>query len=392
MRISFQRAAAAAALLLVATATKAAVDPQPIGTTVVRIGVAGPLSGPIGHLGREIERSAQLAIDEANAQAIQLGGKPVRFELVSVDDRGDARRGVEVAQQLVDAGVVAVVGHLNSGVSIPAARVYGAAGIAQVTPASTNPFLTRHGHRHVFRLVPNDHQTLARMATHWAAQSAGKNALLVHDRTVYGQVVTEGFMNGWRTATGQAAQPALQLVTSRSSEPDVSAIVAVAQKQAPDVIVYGGMDGEAATLARELRAAGVAAPIIGGEGICSPIFAQLTGSDSDNVWCGEAGDVDALNPTRTAERKRFDERYEARFKDKVIVYGPFAYDAVNLIVEAMRRSDSANPARLIDAIRESNSEGVTGAISFDAAGDPKVPTTTLYRFQNGKRVFVQVLR
>src|SRR5258706_9808354 len=156
--------------------------PQPI---VVTLGVAGPLTGSIAHQGKDDENGVALAIDQANARKLVIGGRPVRFRLMSEDDQGDPKIGTTVAQKLVDAHVAAVIGHLNSGVTIPASEIYNKAGIPVISGSATNPELTERGMKGVFRTLGRDDQQGPAIAAYIAAELKGRNVAILDDKTAY---------------------------------------------------------------------------------------------------------------------------------------------------------------------------------------------------------------
>ena len=150
MQVKFTVIAAAAAAMFAGTV--AAQD------MVVKIGHVAPTSGAIAHLGKDNENGARMAIDDLNAKGTTIGGKKVKFELVAEDDAADPKQGTAVANKLVDAKVNGVIGHLNSGTTIPASKIYFDAGLPQISPSATNPKYTRQGFKTAFRVVADDSQ------------------------------------------------------------------------------------------------------------------------------------------------------------------------------------------------------------------------------------------
>ena len=153
---------------------------------VVKIGHVGPTSGGIAHLGKDNENGAKMAIDELNAKGVTIGGKKVKLELVAEDDAGDPKQGTAVAQKLVDSKVNGVVGHLNSGTSIPASKVYSDAGIPQISPSATNPKYTRQGFKTTFRVVADDVHLGGTLGRYAVKELKGKSIVVIDDCIVYG--------------------------------------------------------------------------------------------------------------------------------------------------------------------------------------------------------------
>lgn len=355
---------------------------------VVRIGHAAPLSGPLGNLGNDNLRGAQLAIEELNAKAPRIAGQPVRFELVSENDQADPRTAVAAAQRLVNAKVVAVVGHLNSGMSIPASRIYSQAGIPTITPSATNPRLTRQGLSQTFRLVADD-LVLGTVLGRYAVTTLGaKRVAVVDDRTAYGQGVADAFESAARNAG--AAVVERQFANDRMT--DFSRIVAALAPRDADVVFYGGMDGQAGALLREMQRQGVRALLIGGDGICSANLAKFAGGalPDDRVWCAESGDAELI---RTPEGEQFKRRFVEHFNVQPVLYSPYTYDAVQLFAKAMVDADSTDPHVFTPLLAKTNGwRGVTGLVSFDVKGDLVDGPVTVFTYRGNARTKTGIAR
>ena len=169
---------------------------------VVKIGHVGPLSGAIAHLGKDNENGARLAIEELNAKGVKIGGQTVKFELVAEDDAADPKQGTAAAQKLVDSKVNGVIGHLNSGTTIPASKIYNEAGIAQISPSATNPKYTRNGYKTAFRVVADDVHLGGTLGRYAVNTLKGKSIAVIDDRTAYGQGVAEEFKKAVAAAKG----------------------------------------------------------------------------------------------------------------------------------------------------------------------------------------------
>ncbi len=368
----------------------ASAPPQPL---LVRIGHVGPLSGSIAHLGLDNERGARLAIDELNTRVLKIGGRPVRFELLAEDDAADPRQGVAAAQRLVAAQVHAVVGHLNSGVSIPAAKIYSDAGVPQVSPASSNPRLTQQGYKTVFRVIANDDLVSHTLGRYVANTMGLRSVAMVDDRTAYGQITARAFGRSAQQAGARIV--AHEFVTDRSSQ--FAGVVDAILARQPDVIFFGGMDAVAGPLIRDLRARGSTVPVVGADGMCSgdlPALAGAAGGSSSAplgpVVCAGGGDFD---PTRRPSLAAFHAAFQAKYQAKVQVYAAYAYDAVQVIAAAMQAADSTEPAKFLPALaRTKNHPGATGPISFDERGDVVDGAVTLYTYKGGRREVLNVVR
>jgi branched-chain amino acid transport system substrate-binding protein len=339
---------------------------------IVRLGCVAPLTGPQAHLGKDIENGARLAIDEVNAGNPTVGGVPVRFELLVEDDQADPRIATVVAQKLVDSGVKGVVGHLNSGASIPASRIYAAAGIPQVSPGSTAVAYTRQGFRTTFRVMANDTQQGRALGQH--AVRIGKRVAVIDDRTAYGQGLADEVAKTVQAAGGEVV--AREFTTDKST--DFLAILTSIKAKRPDVIVYGGMDPQAAPMVRQMRTLGIKATFMGGDGMQSAEFIRLAGRASEGVIGSSPGQPLEQMPGG----EDFARRFSARF-GKIQIYAPFAYDATRVAVAAIQQAGSADPARYLPELGKVSVDGVIGPIQFDEYGDLKDGAVTLYRVENG---------
>jgi branched-chain amino acid transport system substrate-binding protein len=346
------------------------------GETLVTIGHVAPLTGNIAHLGKDNENGARLAIEDYNAKGLTIGGHKVRFELMGEDDQADPRTGNIVAQRLADAGVKGVVGHLNSGTTIPASRVYYQAGIPMVSPSATNPALTHQGFENVFRTMSNDIQQGAVLGKF--AIKLGHKAAIIDDRTAYGQGLADEVAKTVETAGGQVVT---REFTSNQAT-DFLAILTKIKAKEPDVVFFGGMDAQAGPMLKQIKQLGLKSKFLTGDGGCSPTLVRLAGDAiSGQVYCSQAG-----LPLEQLADKTFNERYQKRFHAKVQIYAPYAYDAVAAIIEAMKMADSVEPDQYLPALKKVDFMGVTGRVAFDENGDTKYGTVTLYRFQDGKLV------
>lgn len=355
--------------------------------TVVKIGHVGPLTGGIAHLGKDNEFGAKMAIEELNAKKVKIGGQEVKFELLSEDDGADPKQGTAAAQKLVDAKVNGVIGHLNSGTTIPASKIYHDAGIAQISPSATNPKYTQQGFKTAFRVVANDGQlggTLGRFAV---KELKGKAIAIIDDRTAYGQGVGDEFEKSVKAAGGKVV--GREFTNDKAT--DFNAILTKLKGKKPDVVFFGGMDAVAGPMLRQMKQLAINAKFMGGDGICTEELAKLAGDSmaDGQVVCAEAG---GITKDKAAARAKFDADFEAKFKTKVQIYAPYVYDAVNVMVAAMVKANSADPKKYLPELAKINYDGVTGKIAFDAKGDIKNGALTLFTYKGGKRDSMMVVK
>jgi branched-chain amino acid transport system substrate-binding protein len=355
---------------------------------VVKIGHVGPISGPIAHLGKDNENGARMAIDALNAKNLTIGGKKVKFELLAEDDGADPKQATAAAQKLVDAKVKGVIGHLNSGTTIPASKIYHDAGIAQISPAATNPKYTQQGYKTAFRVVANDGQLGGTLGKYAVDTLKAKNIAVIDDRTAYGQGVADEFIKGVKK-TGGAKIVAQQYTNDKAT--DFNAILTSIKAKKPDVIFFGGMDAVGGPMLRQMKQLGINAKFMGGDGICTQSLATLSGNAmaDGQVVCAEAGGVEE---SMKKGMEDFRSAYKKKFNSEVQLYAPYVYDAVMTMADAMQKADSTEPAKYLPALAKINHKGVTGNIAFDPKGDIKDGTLTLYTYKDGKREQVAVVK
>jgi branched-chain amino acid transport system substrate-binding protein len=374
--------------LAVAAAFAAASAPA-AAQTVVKIGHVAPLTGSIAHLGKDNELGGKLAVEELNAKKLTIGGKPVRFELLSEDDGADPKQGTAAAQKLVDAGVVAVVGHLNSGTTIPAARIYNDAGIPQISPSATNPDYTlKLKYPGAFRVVAHDGQLGGTLGRYAVSELKAKSIAVIDDRTAYGQGVADEFEKSAKAAGAKIV--GREFTNDKAT--DFNAILTKLKGAKPEAIFYGGMDAVAGPMLRQMRQQGMGdVKFMGGDGICTVELSKLAGDalGENKVVCAEAGGV---TPDKAAAMEAFKKRFKDKFGVDVQLYAPYVYDAVNVLVAAMQKADSTDPKKFLPELKKLSHDGVSGLIAFDAHGDIKDAALTLYTFRGGKKTQMLVTR
>ncbi|MCX7176685.1 MAG: branched-chain amino acid ABC transporter substrate-binding protein [Proteobacteria bacterium] len=369
-----------AALTLLACSKEAppppapAAAPAPAPLPVVKIGHVGPLTGGIAHLGKDNENGARLAIEEANAKGVEIGGKKVKLEMLAEDDQADPKVGTTVAQKLIDAKVVGIVGHLNSGTTIPASALYEQAGIPMISGSATNPKLTEQGFKVTFRVVGRDDQQGPAMANYLLAEVKPKTVAVIDDATAYG----EGLANEVEKSLKAAGVKVLAREKGTDKTADWKAILTKIKGKKPDAVFYGGMDATGGPLLKQARELGIKAPFSYGDGACTDKMAELAGAAADGLFCSQAGiPVQAAN-------KKFLDAYKARFKADPILYSPFTYDAANLLIEAMKKAGSSESAKYLPELAKLSYEGASGKIEFDAKGDRKDAEMTIFTMTAGK--------
>jgi len=400
MHTSLKLAAIAAAVALAACGKKEeapAPAPAPVAAPaapaapqelVVKIGHVGPTSGAIAHLGKDNENGAKMAIDELNAAGLKIGDRPAKFELLAEDDAADPKQGTAAAQKLIDAKVNGVIGHLNSGTTIPASALYNQAGLPQISPSATNPKYTRQGFKTTFRVVADDVHLGSTLGKYAVETLKAKKVAVIDDRTAYGQGVADEFEKAIEAAGGKVV--GREFTNDKAT--DFNVILTTLKGKKPDVVFFGGMDAVAGPMLKQMKALGIKAKFMGGDGICTTELPKLAGKGmgDEQVFCAEAGGVEG---EEKAGMEKFSADFKAKFNADVQVYAPYVYDAVKVMVDAMVRAGSSEPEKYLPELaKTSGYKGVTGSISFDEKGDIKNGALTLMTYKEGQRTTLAVVR
>ncbi|WP_137938300.1 branched-chain amino acid ABC transporter substrate-binding protein [Chitinivorax sp. B] len=378
--------AVTAALAIVACGKKAD-QAQPAGQSapagasaagdveVVKLGFAGPLTGPQAHYGTDMKNGILLAVDDANAQNPEIGGKKVKFELISEDDQADPKTGAQMAQRLVDAKVNGIIGHFNSGTSIPASKIYSDAGLPQIAMA-TAPTYTQQGFKTTFRAMTSDTQQGGVMGPFVVNKLGFKKIAIIDDRTAYGQGLADEFEKSAKAAGGQIVKREF----TNDKATDFTAILTAIKGAQPDAIFYGGADAQSAPLAKQLKRLGLKATLVSGEMTRTPTFLQLAGAEADGVIASLAG----LPMDKMPGGKDFETRFKAKF-GAMELYSPYAYDATMTMIAAMKKANSVDPVKYLPELAKIESQGVTSAkIAYDEKGDLKAGDITVYKVEKGQ--------
>jgi branched-chain amino acid transport system substrate-binding protein len=346
----------------------------------VLIGIAGPLTGGSANLGKDSEEGAQLAVQEINQTGLLIDGKKVTLQLVSEDDAGDPRAATQVAQKLVDGHVSAVIGHINSGCSIPASKIYFDAGIPELSPASSNPVYTAQGYKTAYRLIASDAQQAPAIADFAQKTLKIRTVAIVDDATAYGQGVTAEFEKRAKAL----GMDVLSHDETNDKAVDFRAILTKIKAEKPDGIMYGGVDATGGPFARQAKQLGITAKIVGGDGLCSTRMAQLAGDAASDVYCTEGGRaIEKMNGGT-----KFDTTFKQQFGDEPQVFAPFSYEAVYVLADAMKRANSTQPDKILAALPSTNYSGLLGVTAFDAQGNVRGGIVSVYSFRNARKTLL----
>jgi branched-chain amino acid transport system substrate-binding protein len=396
MKVSKKRLLAAAGLLvavaMVSTgcggSSSGSASTGSSGTTEVKIGIGAPLTAGATALGQGMQRGAELAIEQANAsETVKAAG--LKFAGVAGDDQGDPKTGVTVANTFAsDPALVGVMGHLNSGVSIPSSKVYAAKKIVMISPASTNPALTQQGLTNVFRVCTTD-AVQGPAAANFASSLLGfKSVYVVDDSTPYGTGLADEFVKQFTANGGKV----LGRDKTADSDKDFTALVSKIKPLNADLIYYGGIYNSGALLAKQAKDGGVKAPLMGGDGLYDGKFVELAGAtQAEGDFATSVGYPTDKLPAGQDFLAAYDKKYPGQAP---AAYDAYAYDAANVIIAATVQAAKAvgadkvtGPAgreAIIKAVASTNTQGVTGGISFDSKGDTTNKAITLYTVQGGK--------
>ncbi|WP_232437911.1 branched-chain amino acid ABC transporter substrate-binding protein [Burkholderia ubonensis] len=346
---------------------------------VVTIGIAAPMTGPIAHLGKDIESGVKMAVEEVNSNPPVIGGKKVTFKTATVDDQSDPRIAVQVANHLVDKSVAAVIGHYNSGTTIPASKIYASAGIPQISPGSTNPEYTHQGFKTAFRNIANDVQQGIVVAKFAYNELKARKIAVIDDRTAAGQGQADKFIEEFTKLGG--------IVVTReytsSAATNFTSILTKIKTYNPDILFYASMDAQAGPMVKQMKSLGMKTKMLSMDGVMSNLFIKLAGDAAEGHMASSIGLPQNKFPGFLTFSKKFFARY-----GEMQSYSPYSYDAFMVLVAAMKEANSTDSARFSPQIRKMRYEGVTGPIQFDKNGDLLNGAITIYRVQNGKWVAI----
>jgi branched-chain amino acid transport system substrate-binding protein len=343
---------------------------------IVKIGVASPLTGPQSHIGQDIKNGVQLAAEDINASGLVIGGKKVKFEILAEDDEANPTKATTVAQKLVDAKVAGVVGHFNSGASIPASKIYSDAGIPQISPSSTNPKYTQQGYKTTFRVVANDDQQGPVLGRFAVSKLAAKNVAVIDDSTAYGQ----GLANAFEATVKAAGVNIVAHEHTTDKDTDFAAILTNVKGRNPDLVFFGGIDTQSGPMSKQMKALGIQAKLLGGDGMQTPNFIKLAGDAAE----GAMASIPGLPKDKMPGGKAFLDKFKAKFGVDVELFAPMGYDAVFVFADAMKRASSTDPAKFLPELAKTQFNGVIGPIAFDEKGDLKSGPVTVHVVKGGK--------
>ncbi len=357
--------------------------PAPKPEVTVKLGHVAPLTGPQAHLGKDNENGARMAVDELNSQNLEIGGAKIKFELLAEDDQADPKQGTIVAQKLVDAKVNGVIGHLNSGTTIPASKIYSDAGIPQISGSATNPKYTQQGFKTAFRVMANDVQQGKILGQYAAKQLGAKSVAIIDDSSAYGQGLSDEF----KKAIEAAGIKIVATEHTNDKATDFAAILTKIKSKKPDVVFYGGMDAQGGPMAKQMKTLGLkTTKFLTGDGGCTPEFIKLGGAATEGQYCSLPG----VPLENMPGGKAFGEKFTAKY-GQIQLYAPYVYDAVMVAADAMKRANSVEAAKYLPEVGKTAYQGVTAKIMFDEMGDLKGGSVSMYQVKAGKWEYLETL-
>ncbi|HEY8567200.1 MAG TPA: branched-chain amino acid ABC transporter substrate-binding protein [Beijerinckiaceae bacterium] len=338
----------------------------------IKIGVAGPITGPNAAFGAQLKNGVEQAVEDINAAGGVNGQKLV---VVVGDDVSDPKQGVSVANKFASEGVKMVVGHFNSGVSIPASEVYAESGIVQITPASTNPRFTERNMWNTFRTCGRDDQQGAVAGDYLSKNYKGKKVAVVHDKTPYGK----GLADETQKAMNAKGVKEVLYEGVNTGEKDYTALVSKLKQQNVDVVYFGGLHTEAGLIIRQMRDQGLNAPLMSGDGIVSAEFVSIAGPGADGTLMTFAPDP-RKNPNAQEVVKKFRAK---NFEPEA--YTLYSYAAAQILVEAAKQAGGTDGKKMAAAMTAGKPfKTVIGDITYDKKGDITRPDYVMYVWKKGQ--------
>lgn len=349
----------------------------------VKIGFAAPLTGPNANYGKDLENGVKMALDDAKAQGVKINGQPVTFELVAEDDQADPRTGAQVAQKLVDEGVSVVVGHFNSGTTIPASTIYEKAGIPDIDPAATNPMISGRGFKNVFMVISSDAQNAGTAGAYAVEVTKAKRIAIIDDRSAFGQGEADEFEKAVKAKGGNIVKR--EYTTDKAT--DFKTQLTNIKAANPDLIFVGALNPQAAGIMKQMAQLGIKAQFVGGGGVKDIDFIKLAGDVAEGAMAWEYGRPLDSTPVGA----KFADRFKQKFGEDVLSYAPFGYDAAWAAIKAMQAANSTKPDDYRPKLQSIGFDGITGHIAFNPNGSLKNGSSTVYQVKDGKWVTVKTV-
>ncbi|MDI6735985.1 MAG: branched-chain amino acid ABC transporter substrate-binding protein [bacterium] len=351
----------------------------PEGEKIIKIAVVCPLTGDIAAMGQGMKRGAEMAVEEANATG-KLGG--IKLELAAFDDRADPKEAVNVANQVIsDTKIVGVIGHLNSGCSIPASQIYAKRNLLMMTPASTNPKLTLQGLKNVFRVCTTDDVQGSFGANYVLDKLKMTTAAVIHDKTAYGQGLAEEFKKQFESRGGKI----MSFDGINIGDKDFRALLVRIKNEKPQILYFGGMYSECGLITRQAKELGLPVPVVSGDGIFTPEYIKIGGKSTEGDYASMIG----MPPENLPAAKTFMDKFKAKYPEvDMQPYDPYTYEATGMLIEAIEKTNK-EPLKIVDYVSKIKYAGILGETTFDEKGDTLNKTISIYQVKDGKFVYCE---
>ncbi len=338
----------------------------------IKIGLAGAQTGSDGEIGTSMLNGSKVAIDEWNAKGGVLGKK---IETVVLDDEASGQKAVTVAQSLIDAGVAAVIGHFNSGCTIPASRLYNDAKIVEISPGSTNPQYTEQGFPYAFRICGRDDQQGLAIANFLHDEMKLNKIAILDDKTTYGKGLAQ-VVNDTFTSKGGTV---VNFQDIGKDDRDFRANIAVVKGLGAEAFVWGGMYSQGGPLCVQLREAGMTIPFVSDDGCQDQKFVDTVGGNAPNVFVSFGKDYSSK-----PEAQAFVQKYKDTYQRDVGSYSVYGYDAAQVLLTAIQKAGTTDADKVAAVMKSQPFDTIQGQIEFDAKGDLKVADYVIWTVKDGK--------
>lgn len=349
----------------------------------VSIGLVAPLTGDQAYIGVGVMQGALMAVEDANAKGPVFDS--VKLKLVPLDDQHNPTQAVLAANKLAaDPDVVAVVGHFNSSCTKAASAIYHEARLAQVSPASTNPDISRQGYDTFFRVCPTDDVQAPTAATFVYSTLGARRIAIVDDQTTYGKGLADEFEKKFKSLGGTV----LRHDGITQGEKDFTPLLTEIKSVKPELVYYGGVYPELALLLKQSAKVGLKAKWMGGDGIFDVTLIKLAGKLSEGVYSTMLG----VDPHSLPAARDFVSRYEARYGE-IGSFSAYAYDSANVLIDAIRRAGKKDREAVLKAVRATKDfPGILGTVNFDEKGDAIGKSVGIFQVKEGKFQFLKEVR
>ncbi|MFL9879289.1 branched-chain amino acid ABC transporter substrate-binding protein [Herbaspirillum rhizosphaerae] len=350
----------------------------------ILIGFAAPMSGSSDEFGKSLANAAQLAVDEANARGITIGGRKMQLQLVIQDDRSDARTAALGAEYLVKKGVIGVIGNGSTTTTLATAPIYSLANIPQITPSASSKEITERGYKTMFRIIGHDDDGGTYAGNYAVNTLQAQRIAVIDNNTPFGIRFAAQFSKAVTEAGGKIVSKSS--ISDKTS--DFNTLLADARSDKVDLIFFSGFYKQAGELARNIKRLGVQARLMtGSNGAVGLPFLQIAGPAANGVIGMEMGPpLEKMTGWR-----HFENAYISKFGPNIDLYAPYAYDSAQALINALKQANSTDPVKITAALHRIRFNGLTGAIAFDSDGNLQAPVFSIYTVEDQKWTVTKII-